>query len=178
MKKNEILNITICSIMAAVSIILEKFVSLDLGMGIKLTFYGLPLMIVGIMFGVKLGLLTGIVTGAIIQLTSPYGISVTSIFWALAPIVWGTLSAIMYLVFKKSNNFIVLVCVVLTTSLSATIVNTLAMILEGIIFADEYYAFANVIANVPIRFLSMVILVIPYALLLKSIIRIKFVKND
>ncbi len=39
--------------MAAVSIILEKFVSLDLGMGIKLTFYGLPLMIVGIMFGVK-----------------------------------------------------------------------------------------------------------------------------
>ena len=85
MKKNEILNITICSIMAAVSIILEKFVSLDLGMGIKLTFYGLPLMIVGIMFGVKLGLLTGMVTGAIIQLTSPYGISVTSIFLFPSP---------------------------------------------------------------------------------------------
>lgn len=174
MRKNEILKITICAVMAAVAIVLERFVSLDLGMGLKLTFYGFPLMLVGILFGFKMGTLTGLVSGTILQLTSPYGVSLTSIFWALAPIGWGSISGLINIFFKKSDKFWCLLIVVLITSISATLLNTIAMIMEGLIKGDEYYALASVLTNLPIRLLSMIILVIPYTLLIKAIKKINY----
>lgn len=177
MKKNEILKLTLCAVMASVSIVLERFVSLDLGMGLKLTFYGFPLMVVGVMFGIKMGLVTGLVAGVIIQLTSPYGVSITSIFWVLAPLAWGVVSAIAYFLLKKKNGIFIFIIVAFVTSLSATLINTVAMILEGLILGDEYYAFANVMTKLPVRLLSMLILVIPYGFLLESISKIKLDKN-
>lgn len=173
MRKNEILKITVCAVMAALAIVLNRFVSLDLKVA-KLTFYGLPLMLVGILFGFKMGFLTGLVAAVVLQLTSPYGISLVSIFWGLAPIVWGSVSGLTYIAFKKSDKFWCLLLVVLITSTLATLSNTLALIMDGLINGDELFLIANVLSNLPMRLLSMIILVIPYTLLIHKVIKINY----
>lgn len=170
MKKKMVFQITFCAIMAALSIALERFVSIDVGMRIKLTFYGLPLMVVGIMFGPKLGFTTGLVAGIVLQLTSPYGISLTSPFWALAPIAWGGISGLLYKAFSRKNGYGYLFIVVLVTSLSANLLNTLAMFMETVLIADPYYTIAAILVDWPVRLLSMVVLVVPYILLIKIVI--------
>ena len=79
----KVLKITFCGVMAAMAIALEKVTALPITNSIKITFYGLPLIVVGILYGFKIGFITGLVSGTVLQLTSPYGISVSSPFWAL-----------------------------------------------------------------------------------------------
>ncbi|MDD2492363.1 MAG: ECF transporter S component [Bacilli bacterium] len=179
MKKKMVFQITFCAIMAALSIVLEKFASVDVGMRLKFTFYGLPLMIIGTMFGPKLGFTTGLVAGVVLQLTSPYGMSLTSPFWALAPIAWGGISGLMYRAISPKKGFGYLLLVVIITSLSANVFNTLAMYMETVLINDPYYTLAAILLDWPIRLLSMIILVVPYTILVKVIINhLSFWNND
>ncbi len=170
MKKKTIFQITLSAVMAALSIVLEKFMSVNIVMHLKFTFYGLPLMIIGIMFGPKLGFMTGLVAGIVLQLTSPYGLSLTSPFWALAPIAWGGLSGLLYRIFSQKKEFWCLLIVVIITSLCANLLNTLAMYMETILIKDPYYTVAAILLDWPIRLLAMIILVIPYTLLVKIMV--------
>lgn len=170
MKKKIVFQITLCAIMAALSIVLERFMSVNVGMHLKFTFYGLPLMIIGIIFGPKLGFTTGLVAGIVLQLTSPYGISLTSPFWALAPIAWGGTSGLLYRAFSQRKEFWVLLFVVIITSLCANLSNTLAMYMETVLIKDPYYTIAAILLDWPIRLLTMIILVVPYTLLVKIIV--------
>lgn len=169
MKKKLIFQITFCAIMAALSIVLEKFVSIDVGMRLKFTLYGLPLMVIGVIFGPKMGFTTGIVTGIVLQLTSPYGISLTSPFWALASIAWGGISGLVFRFLNKKNAWLNVSLTVIITSLSANLLNTLAMFMETVLINDPYYTLAAIILDWPIRLLSMIILTIPYIILVKII---------
>ena len=170
MNKKMVFQVTFCAIMAALSIVLEKFASVDVGMRLKFTFYGLPLMIVGILFGAKLGFTTGIVAGIVLQLTSPYGIGLTSIFWTLAPIAWGGVSGLVYQAVGKKKTYLSILLIVVITSVTANLLNTLAMYMETVLINDPYYTLAAIAVDWPIRLLSMIILVVPYVFLVKIII--------
>jgi len=62
-------------------------------------------MVVGILHGPKLGALTGLISGIILQLTSEYGINLSSIFFGLAPVVWGFVSGVVFKLFSKIKWF-------------------------------------------------------------------------
>lgn len=177
MKKSVIFEITISGVMAALAIVLDRFGSINVG--VKITLYGLPLMLVGIMFGVKIGFLTGLASGIVIQLTSPYGVGPTSIFWALAPIAWGTISALMYKVFKKANIWISISLTVLITSLTANILNTCAMYMDSLLVKDSYYTLSKILLEWPPRILAAFVSMIPYTILLVLITyRLRFINNE
>ena len=171
MKKFSVFEIVFCAVMASLAIVLEKFVSLEITTLIKLTFYGLPLLIVGVLFGFKHGLITGLVCGVTLQLTSKYGVGPTSIFWALAPISWGAISGLVFEKMKCKNELLKIVVSVVCASISATILNTIAMMSEIIIMNDEYYTYATILTNLPFRLLSMVILIVPYTIILKILVQ-------
>lgn len=134
MKKNLVLKIVIAGVMGALSIVLEKF-SIKVGPIYKISLYGLPLMFTSVMFGYKVGSLTGIVVGFVSQLTSEYGLTPTTPLWMLAPILWGFLSGFISSRFKdKCFYFINIAIAVLITSFVVTIVNSVVIYLDSLIF--------------------------------------------
>lgn len=165
-KNNELIfKLVFCAIMASFAIILDKFLSFKT-YNLKFTLYGLPLMFVGIMYGWKAGLLSGVVAGVVLQLTSEYGISVTSPFWALAPMAWGFFSGLVSDLYKKQLNVLKISIAVVASSVTSFIFNTLTMFLDSLLIKDSYYTLSVILTGVPTRLLSMIILCPVYILVL------------
>ena len=182
-KRNEILmKLIFCSIMASFAIVLDKYLGFPKGnYFLKFTLYGLPLMFTGIMFGKIYGLFSGLISGIVLQLTSDWGISITSIFWALPPIAWGFVSGLLSDLFKKNLNIIKIIIIVGASSISALLLNTFAMVMEGVIFNDPNYTSAKILTELPPRIISMLILWIAYTFVLKILynsLKDKFIKNN
>lgn len=155
----KIYEMTICACLAGLAIVLNlPFCSINTGFT-KLTFYGLPLLFSGIMFGRKQGCITGLITGVVLQLISEYGIGLTSIVWALAPICWGYFSGLFYKVLDKVNDKMKILLIVLFSSLIAYIANTLGF------FAD-YLAYKQFNPALLTRLLAMPITIPVYSVFL------------
>ena len=111
MRQKIIFNIVIASILAAMALVLEKLgIKIPL-LGntttLRISFYGLPLMIAGIIFGYKTGLLSGLIMAIISQLVlSEYGITPTTPLWMIAPIIFGLLSGLIIKIFNIVENFL------------------------------------------------------------------------
>ena len=147
--------------MAALSIILDILsVRTDSS---KITLYSLPLLLSGFLFGPWVGLLSGLASGLISQIIL-YGFSVTTPIWIIAPMLWGFL---FHKAFKKREKLWVISLVVIITSISATLVNTLAIYLDGLIF---HYPTPYVITQLGIRILTSLGLSVAYITLIYLIL--------
>ena len=182
MRNKRIFEITFCAIMAAMAIALNSVASLQLTQAIKITFYALPLLVVGICFGPLMGLTTGLVAGVVLQLTSPYGISLSSPFWALAPIAWGAISGLIYKVTKKINKWVAIILSVAIASIAANLINTFAMIMDSLLVKDSWYTLSAIMIDWPGRLLTMAVTMVPYIIITgivcDSLNRIYFINND
>lgn len=161
----KVLKITFCGVMAAMAIALEKVTALPITNSIKITFYGLPLIVVGILYGFKIGFITGLVSGTVLQLTSPYGISVSSPFWALAPIMWGLVPGLVFKPLCKVNKYLAYGLAVFAASVAANLANTLAMYIDCLFVADSWYTTAAILLDWPGRIVTMLVTFIPYILI-------------
>ncbi len=150
--------------MAALSIVID-LVSIRLdNIFVKYTFYPLPLLLCGIIFGYKYGFLAGFVEGFISQVIV-YGLSLTTPIWMLAPICWGVGSGLLRLIFKK-NDHIDIVIIVFLTSFVCLGVNTVASILDGILLHYDYsYIFASIIT----RLITSLIMGVIYSFIIVGI---------
>lgn len=139
MRKKIIFNIVIASILAAMALVLEKLgIKIPL-LGntttLRISFYGLPLMIAGIIFGYKTGLLAGLIMAIISQLVlSEYGITPTTPLWMIAPILFGLLSGLIIKIFKDKISVISILISVVITSIFVSLANSLALYVDGIVF--------------------------------------------
>lgn len=139
MRKKIIFNIVIASILAAMALVLEKLgIKIPL-LGntttLRISFYGLPLMIAGIIFGYKTGLLAGLIMAIISQLVlSEYGITPTTPLWMIAPIIFGLLSGLIIKIFKDKISVISILISVVITSIFVSLANSLALYVDGIVF--------------------------------------------
>lgn len=139
MRKKIIFNIVIASILAAMALVLEKLgIKIPL-LGntttLRISFYGLPLMIAGIIFGYKTGLLAGLIMAIISQLVlSEYGITPTTPLWMIAPIIFGLLSGLIIKIFKDKISVISILISVVITSILVSLANSLALYVDGIVF--------------------------------------------
>lgn len=155
MKNRErIFKVTMCAITAALSIAMN-FLKIDLGFA-RLTFYALPLMFTGIVFGTCYGTIAGIVTGIVLQLVSEYGIGITSPVWALAPIAWGFFSGLLNKLLTKLPRLARITLVVTITSIIAYLFNTLA-------FVADYYAYGYANYNMISRLLALPFTIVVYS---------------
>lgn len=170
-RKKQIIEIAVIGVMAALAIVLEKFSFPKGNSYLKFTFYGLPLMLVGCMYGGRVGIICAIVSSFISQLTSEYGLTPTTPLWMLAPIAWGGISGLTFYFLKRKNKLSNMFIVSFVTSIVATVLNTIAMLIEGMIYGGEYYSLANILVNLPPRLISMVILGIIYAFILWLLIK-------
>lgn len=176
MKNKKVYFIVLVSTMAAMAIALEKVGSLKLTQSLKITFYAIPLIVVGMLHGPKLGALTGLISGIVIQLTSEYGINLSSIFFGLAPVVWGFVSGAIFKSLKDSNSFkeddskgkkvsmkvLSYFLTVAIASIAANLANTLAMYMDSLFIKDSWYTGTMILMEWPPRLLTMVVTMIPY----------------
>ena len=161
----KVLKITFCGSMAAMAIALNKVASLQLTPAIKITFYGLPLIVTSILYGFKIGFLTGLVSGVILQLTSPYGVTITAPVWALAPILWGTVPGLVFKPFNKLNKYLAYVLAVFFASIASNLSNTLAMYCDTLFVKDAYYTVASILLDWPGRIVTMFVTMVPYIII-------------
>ncbi|MBO7086054.1 MAG: hypothetical protein J6W25_02955 [Bacilli bacterium] len=164
MTKN-IIKYTLIAVLAALSIALN-YLKIPITTNVIVTVYAIPLLFAGCCFNFLGSLLVGLITGVVLQLISPYGITVTSPFWALAPIGWTLSSFFMNKLFIKLHPAIRSLIIVVVASLAATALNTFAMLTECWLIADPYYTYALIASELPARLLVMAIMIIPYSLLL------------
>lgn len=164
MRNEKIKIICLVAILSAMSIALDKVAKVTITKEIKITFYALPLIISGILHGPMIGFITGLSTGVVIQLTSEWGISIASVFYALAPIVWGLTSG---LVFKhtKKNKIVGYIITVAISSICANLINTFAFFMDSLLINDSYYTVSSILASWPMRILTMFITMIPYIII-------------
>ena len=165
MRNKRVFEITFCAIMAAMAIALNSVASVQVTHAIKITFYALPLLVVGILFGPLMGFTTGLVSGVILQLISPYGISLSSPFWALAPVCWGGISGLVAKICKNMNKWVLVVIAVTSASIAANLVNTLAMIMDSLLVKDSWYTLSAIMLDWPGRLLTMAVTLIPYIII-------------
>ena len=128
--------LTLCAVMAAVYVGLDFIafaVSAPLGGTMKISFSGLPVIIVAVLCGPLWGAATGFVGAFIGQLLS-YGLTVTTVLWVLPAVVRGLVFGLLFIAFKKSLKFAPLCVATVVSSLFVTAFNTLAMYLDAKIF--------------------------------------------
>lgn len=167
MKKNKIYLICLVAIMAALSVVFERFFTINIGDILKITLYALPLLVVGILHGPLIGFITGAISGFFIQIFS-YGVSVVTVFYALAPAMWGLISGLVYKPFKSeklSKNIIGYVLAVVLASIAANVVNTIAFYMDSLLIKDSYFTLTYILTKWPGRLLTMVIMIVPYCML-------------
>lgn len=169
MKKTLTFKITLCAILAAMAIVLALFPIPFFN--IELTLYGIPLIIVGVIYGPGYGALCGFITGTTEQLVR-FGPSVESLFYVLAPIAWGLVSALLKKLFDKiiktddyKINVLNIVKYSITITLTAIIanfLNTIALTFTQYVWVSQdcdfllTYFFANVftrLVSVPVHIL-------------------------
>lgn len=170
MRNKRVFQIVFCAIMAAMAIALNSIASLQITQSIKITFYAIPLLVVGVCFGPLMGAMTGVVTGVVLQLISPYGISLSSPFWALAPVFWGWISGLCFKLCKKMNIYVAITIAVIAASVSANIINTFAMIMDSLLVKDSWYTFSAIMVDWPGRLLTMAVTLIPYILITGAVV--------
>ncbi len=161
MKNKKIYLICVVAIMAAMSIVLDKVGTIKLAKEIKITFYALPLIVVGVIHGPLIGAITGIITGTVIQLTSEWGISLASPFYALAPIVWGLVSGLTFKMFRNKKRLGFVLTVVIS-SICANLINTFAFFMDSLLIKDSTFTTTVILSTWPMRLLTMLITMIPY----------------
>lgn len=164
MTKN-IIKYTLIAVLAALSIALN-YLKIPITTNVIVTVYALPLLFAGCCFDFLGSLLVGLITGVVLQLISPYGITVTSPFWALAPIGWTLSSFFINKLFIKLHPALRSLIIVIIASVVATALNTFAMLTECWLINDAYYTYALIASELPARLLVMAIMIIPYSLLL------------
>lgn len=162
MKKITVHEIVLAAILAAASITLNFFSISNLYS--RITLYSLPLLVAGIFCGPVVSTLTGVVVGFITQLLSEYGLTITTPLWMITPVIWSTISWLIFNLFKKKKgSFISIVVTVVATSLCATAYNTIALWLDGIIM---HYPTPLIWATIGTRILTAGIVCIPYIILI------------
>lgn len=189
LRNQNIYLITLIATMSAMSIVLDKVSSLEVTKSLKITFYAIPLLVTGIIHGPKIGFLTGLISGVVMQLTSKYGITLSSPFWAIAPIFWGLISGLIFKMFRvKERKFfgkvLIYTLTVIYASIMANLANTFAMFMDSLLVNDSWYTKTMILIDWPGRLLTMLVTMIPYIFIsfvvcerLKQFLGYKLVRN-
>ena len=159
----KIYKICILSMLSALFYVVGKFLVLNIGIDLKLTFKIFLLYIISIAFSPISGMIVGGVGEFLIQLTSIYGLTATTIFWILPYMIVSFLFGVFYNLFIKNNNKFKLFLLIFIFNILLTILNTIAFYVDSKIFG--YYSFILVFGKLFFKVFVDIILAIIYTIL-------------
>lgn len=136
--------------------------------GQEITFKGLPLVLVAIISGPVDGALVALCGEFLSQLFSPYGLTITTPLWILPHIVRALIVGLMMRHKDVENNKNSWVLSVILSGIAVTILNSIVMLIDGIIF--EYNANLTLLL-IGIRTASSITVSIIYIIVIPLLIR-------
>ena len=161
MRKMKTQTLVLSSLLMAMHIVLSFF-SITLP-DMKINLSGLPIIVGGFLFGPMVGTLVGLLGSLLYQMLS-YGLMSTTILWIIPHAVRGLIVGL----WAKMRNYKVgkmeTVIVIIVSSVTATILNTVGMYIDGIIWGYEAAAFASIgirLVNSVVTSIIYVVIIIP-----------------
>ena len=145
--------ICLSAMMAAVFVVLDYFsdaVSLPLG-NHKLSFNGLPILIASVLGGPVWGAMTGFVGSFISQLR--WGLEAMTALWILPEVVRGLLMGLIFVALKRSLKPWSLGVGVVASSIAVTLLNTVALIANYLIYGYGKGMYVLLAVELPTRLL-------------------------
>ena len=136
----------------------------------KFTFEAFPILIAGLLLGPIDGLVVGSIGSTIYQvLFSSYGLMITTPLWVLPHAISGLVVGLYSRKYNYHLNNKQLFFITILSSIIVTLLNTLAIYLDSVIFG--YYSFAYVFGNILFKIATGLILSIIYSLILPSLLK-------
>lgn len=161
MKRMKTQTLVLSALLMAMHIVLSIF-SITLPM-MKINLSGLPIVVGGLLFGPLVGLIVGLLGSFLYQILA-YGLMSTTILWIIPHAVRGLIVG-LYAKYKKFKlGKTETVVLVLVSSIVATLLNTVGMYIDGIVWGYESAAFASIIPrllNSIITSAIFVVIIIP-----------------
>lgn len=159
--------------MAAVYAVLDILavgISVPFGGNLKISFSGLPIIIVAVLGGPLWGAAVGFIGAFLGQLVT-YGLSATTVLWILPAVARGLSMGFLFSAFKYSLKPVILTLETCITSLLVTLFNTGAMLVEQRLYG-YYNSYLAIYAAIPARIIAGIISAIVFSLILILIIPI------
>lgn len=160
--------LTICAMLVAINVVLSIITPIKLS-NFKFTFEAFPILVSAILFGPIDGTIVGTLGSAIYQiLFSGYGLMITTPLWILPHTISGLIVGLYSKKYNYNLNNKQLLFITISSSLLVTILNTIAIYLDSIIFG--YYSFAYVFGSILIKVIAGIILAIIYTFTISKLI--------
>lgn len=153
-KEGQVFKITLLGMCLALFIVLNYASFVLVPPSIKFSLKGLPIIFVSVCFGPWYGALLGGVGEFICQLVSEYGLTPTTPLWILPWIVEGIIVGLFFKHKDIRQHPYLWVITVLVSCLAVTILNTIALWLDSLIFGYNPRLTA---VTIPLRFVNSVV---------------------
>ncbi|MCG8337964.1 MAG: folate family ECF transporter S component [Proteobacteria bacterium] len=164
MKKHiSIKSLVLASLLVALSVILTRFLSIQLGQTLRIGFGKLPIMLSGILLGPVWGLLVGVITDLIGFIINPMGgvfLPGITISYALIGFLPGV---IVHVIFRQKKVWTITLCAVINGLLVDLLLTTLWLTLA---FGQHSYT-----ALLGIRLLNVLLMIAVNAVLAVGIVK-------
>lgn len=171
MRKRIIIRIALCAVFAALFFVFDLF-SIKAG-PFKISLSGLPIIIIALLYGPIDAMIVGFCGALLGQLIS-FGLTPTTILWVLPHVVRGGIVGIFrnwinVNSFKQCTKSILKLSIIITfSSIIVTIINTLVMWLDSVIY--NYYSYAYIWGALAMRFATGIVTAIVYTIITPLII--------
>lgn len=130
--KRLVLRMTLIAMASALYFMLGHFLQIPVTINATITFKGLPVLIIAIAVGPVDAMTTAIIGEFFCQLTSEWGLSLTTPLWIIAPALRGLIVGLLFAKQNPIEHKLKWVFTVLISNIAVTIVNL------GITFLDAY----------------------------------------
>ena len=157
--------LTKIAILVAMSIVLKSFLSLETQV-FRVTFYDIPLIILGVMVGPIAGIIGGFAVDFMHVMFSPFAFTFN--LFTVSAIMWGFIPGIF--LFKRNFRVSTLVIIIAFTSIIAFSLNTAQLYL--------WYGSGSVIGALPMRLITMVIKIPIQVILIKNVLERLYEQQD
>lgn len=161
MRKMKTQTLVLSSLLMAMHIVLSFF-SITLPT-MKINLSGLPIIVGGFLFGPMIGTLVGLLGSLLYQILS-YGLMSTTILWIIPHAVRGFIVGFWAKMRNYKLGTMETVVVIIVSSVIATVLNTIGMYIDGIVWGYEAAAFASIgirLVNSVITSVIYVVIVLP-----------------
>ncbi len=169
-QKNLTLKLCICALMSALYVGLDFLafsISAPFGGTLKISFSGLPIIIVAVVFGPVWAGAVGFV-GAFLGQMITYGFSLTTVLWVLPATFRGLVMGLLFILFKRSLKPYILGIETIISSLVVTALNSFAMYVDALIYKYPVTIFGIALVN---RIIVGVFTAIIFAIIIPPIIK-------
>lgn len=161
----KIKKITIIALFVSIFVIFSKFLTFAPYVNFKISFKAMVIYISSILMNMKEGVIIALLGELLNQITSEYGITITTILWILPYVIIAILSNIVLKKIYKNVKFELLT--IISLNILLTILNTIVIYIDSKIFG--YYSPILVFGSLLIKIVTGVLTAIIYTIVINTI---------